>query len=98
MSIASSGKDKSNAALLRALTLFEAKNYSAADQFLNNVILIDSQNIDAYDMKLRSYLHRNPSCIKEAKAIGSACLKNIGRENPRANLIYAQVRILISIS
>ena len=88
MALTTSAKDKSHAALLRSLILIENKKFIDADQFLNNIILIDSQNVDAYELQLRSYLQRNLK--KEAKSTGHSCLKNIGNENPRSLFIYAQ--------
>lgn len=59
MNLSSSGKDKANGALLRALILIEGqKNFAVADQFLNNILKIDNQNIDAYELSLRSHLQR----------------------------------------
>jgi Tfp pilus assembly protein PilF len=56
--ISQPGKDKAHAALLRALILIENKNYETADQFLQNILSIDCQNIDAWELSIRANLQR----------------------------------------
>jgi uncharacterized protein HemY len=86
--LAQPGKEKAHAALLRALILIESKNYEAADHFLQNILKFDSQNIDAFELSLRSNLQRKN--YEAAKMTGLACRKSVGTENPRSCLIYAQ--------
>ncbi|KAI6176058.1 Anaphase-promoting complex subunit 7 [Aphelenchoides bicaudatus] len=82
------GKDKGNAALLRALILIESRNYEPAFSFLQNILKFDSQNIDAFELNIRANLQRKN--YEAAKLIGQACRKSIGLNNPRAMFIYAQ--------